>query len=737
MRKIICITTYPPRECGIATFAQDLLRAIRTKFGESYSIKVCAVESEIEKHTYTEEVEYTLNTSDVSAFVTLTKQLNENSEVEIVLVQHEFGLYAEQEEAFLQMLEQLRKPVVLIFHTVLPQPSPEMHLGVSRMLAACAHLVVMTQNSLRILQEVYSADKDKITVIPHGTHLVSFRDKSKLKDFYKLSGRCVLSTFGLLSAGKSIETTLDALPAIVEKNPSVLFLIIGKTHPSVLKSEGEKYRCQLEAKIRDLRMEAHVRFINQYLELPALLEYLQLTDVYLFTSSDPMQAVSGTFVYAISCGCPIIATPIPHAIELLSDDSGIIFDFKDSVKLAAATNRLLADERLRSKMRIIGLQKTAATAWENVAIAYALLFQKTGRVKENLVYSLPPINIGHVRRMSRQRGIIQFSRGNRPDIRTGFTLDDTARALVALCGVVATGTAKVEEKYIQSYLDFIRYCQQPDGTFLNYVDKNGAFTPQNQETQLEDSNGRAVYALGYFVSCASHFPALWKGQAISAFEQSFPQFVLIRSPRSMAFVLKGLYYYHREYPSDRINTCIRLLADKLARYYRLTAAGDWLWFESYLTYDNSILPEAMLLAGLATGRKEYKQIARESFDFLLSKTFAGNRIRVVPNQGWMHKGKGCHGFGEQPIDVAGTVITLNTFYQEFKEEKYLRLQINAFNWFLGNNHLHQIIYNPATGGCYDGLEEQNVNLNQGAESIVCYLMARLTMPSSSLPVLIG
>lgn len=162
-------------------------------------------------------------------------------------------------------------------------------------------------------------------------------------------------------------------------------------------------------------------------------------------------------------------------------------------------------------------------------------------------------------------------------------------------------------------------------------------------------------------------------------------------------------------------------------FYRSTADGSWSWFENYVTYDNSILPEALLLAYLVIGRKEYKEIARKSFDFLLQNIFVDNRIRVVSNQGWLFKGKGSHSYGEQPIDVAGTVITLNLFHKVFKEDNYLRKQKDAFNWFLGNNHLHQIVYNPATGGCYDGLEKNNINLNQGAESSVCYLMARLTM----------
>lgn len=727
MRKIVCITTYPPRECGIATFAEDLIRATLAKFGDSYSIKVCAVESDVEKHVYPENVEYTLNTSDISDFIRFTCQMNEDPEVEIILVQHEFGLFMEQEEAFFRMLENLRKPVILIYHTVLSHPSPELYQKVNRMVTACAHLVVMTQGSLRILQQEYAVGSDKISVIAHGTHLVSFRDKKRLKEKYDVAGRRILSTFGLLSAGKSIETTLEALPAIVKVHPSVLFLIIGKTHPIVVKNEGETYRESLKAKVKELGLEDSVRFINTYLGLPVLLEYLQLTDVYLFTSCDPHQAVSGTFVYAISCGCPIIATPIPHSLELLSDNSGIIFDFKNSSQLAAAANRLLSGDSLRSKMRIVGLQKTAATAWENTAIAYALLFQKTGKTDEELIYSIPPVDTFHIQRMSRQWGMIQFSKGNRPDIKSGYTLDDTVRALMAMCQAFVGGYDRSCTRNIKIYLDFIQYCQKPDGSFLNYVDKDHAFTTQNQEVNLEDSNGRTICALGYFISCASHFPIVWEEQATSVFKQAFQQMLRMESPRSIAFSLKGLCYYNQVYPSAEIDELICLLADKLAYWYRATATGEWLWFEAYLTYDNSILSEAILLAYLAVGKEEYKQIARESFDFLLKKIFVDDRIKVISNQGWLQKEQVSHGYGEQPVDVAGVVIALSLFYEVFKEEDYHLKQRNAFNWFLGNNHLHQIIYNPATGGCYDGLEENNINLNQGAESTVCYLIARLTM----------
>jgi glycosyltransferase involved in cell wall biosynthesis len=727
MKEILCVTTYPPRECGIATFSNDLIRAIHTKFGESYSIKVCALESQTEKHVYSDTVKYILNTSEATDYQFVAEKINTNTDISLVLIEHEFGLFAGNENEFLQFLQTLAKPVILVFHTVLPHPEEALKQHLQQVVAACSSVVVMTQISSQILQQVYQIAEDKLNFIPHGTHLVSHSDKKTLKEKYNVAGRRVLSTFGLLSPGKSIETSLDALPAIVEKNPTVLFLIIGKTHPTVLKTEGEKYREMLQQKVNDLKLTDSVRFVNLYLDLPILLEYLQLTDVYLFTSADPNQAVSGTFVYAMSCGCPIIATPIPHALELLKNNSGIIFDFKNSEQLANATNRLLANENSRSKMRIAGLQKTASTAWENSAISHAFLFQKTLGMTDSFIYFLPPVNVEHIKRMSRNLAMVQFSRGNRPDIKTGYTLDDNARALMALCKVYVEMKDLSCGKYIKNYLNFIRHCLQPDGSFLNYVDKDIAFTEQNQEVSLEDSNGRAVWALGNFISYAGKFPDLWTCDAIQILKQTFPMITRIQSPRSIAFALKGLCYYFRKFPSPEIATLIGRLADKLIAFYRRNKKEDWLWFEPDLTYDNSILPESLLYAYFATEDTRYKEVAKKSFDFLLGKIFTETQIKVIPNQSWLPKYKENHTFGEQPVDVAGTVVALKTFYTVFKDEEYRVKQKIAFNWFLGNNHLHQIIYNPVTGGCYDGLEENNINLNQGAESTVSYLMARLSL----------
>ena len=591
-------------------------------------------------------------------------------------------------------------------------------------------LIVMTQSSTNILIKDYNIKKSKIRVIPHGTHLVKHVDRDILKVKYGLQGKSILSTFGFLGSGKSIETTLDALPSIISVVPETMFLIIGKTHPSTIKREGEIYRDFLKAKVDKLHLNDHVIFVNAFLPLGELLEYLQLTDIYLFTSKDPNQAVSGTFAYAISCGCPIISTPIPHAREVLKNDAGIIIDFLNPQQLSNAVIYLLKDEDYRSELSMNGLHRMASTAWENSAIAHANLMKSVVHDTFKLKYEVPAINLSHIKKMTTDIGIIQFSRINIPDKTTGYTLDDNARALVALCQRYTFSREEEDIKLIRIYTNFILRCFQKDGNFLNYIDIDLQFTSQNQETNLEDSNGRAIWALGFLLSKANILPKDIVNKAIIVFDKALENAKNIYSTRAMSFIIKGLYFANLYENKTSYTQLINILGQRLLRMYLHESESNWQWYESYLTYGNSIIPEALLCAFLSTGNKSFKDTAESSFDFLLSKTFNCNQMQVISNQTWMHRGKevvtSASG-GEQPIDVAYTIMALKRFGDVFINKNYSDKMKHAFNWFLGDNHLQQIIYNPCTGGCYDGLEEHNVNLNQGAESTVSYLMARMAM----------
>jgi glycosyltransferase involved in cell wall biosynthesis len=723
---ILFITSYPPRECGIATYSQDLIKALNNKFSHSLSVKVCALESGDIDYSYPDEVKYVLKTSLAAEYEKLAIAINNDRHIKIVMIQHEFGFFKNQELAFMQFLFELSKPVVIVFHTVLPHPDDQLRIKI-RNIASCGSVVVMTHNSAGILTTDYGLLPQKISVIAHGTHLVLHLSEKFLKIKHGLDGRKVLTTFGLLSSGKSIETTLEALPAIIEQCPEVVFLIIGKTHPEVKKAEGEKYREMLEQLVEQYSLKDHVVFINNYLALPELLEYLQLSDIYLFTTNDPNQAVSGTFAYAMSCACPIISTPIPHAREVLTEDTGIIIDFRNSQQLAKGVIRLLNDEPLRRNISSNTLQKIVSTAWENSAVAHAMLFEEMGGGKITIRYNLPPINLDHLKQMTTQTGIIQFSKINQPDICTGYTLDDNARAVVAMCMHYKLTGDENDALAIQKYLSFIKFCQQPGGDFLNYVDKDNRFTPQNKATNLDDANGRAIWALGYVISLKDLLPLEIITEAKAIIEKSMFHIGTVHSTRAMAFAIKGLYYHSSGIKSPENLALLKAFANRLVQMYKHESGEKWEWFEGYLTYANSILPEAMLYAWLLTGETIYKDIAISSFNFLLSQTFNENGIEVISNKKWLQKGEEAGHFGEQPIDVAYTILTLNKFYEVFRNEEYRKKMEIAFNWFLGNNRLHQIIYNPCTGGCYDGLEETHVNLNQGAESTVSYLMARLTM----------
>lgn len=723
--EILVISSYPPRECGIATYSRDLITALNKEFDLSFDIRVCALETGDESFEYPDEVKYRLDTSQSANFFPIALSINQDKNLEIVVIQHEFGFFYKQEEAFLQFIHQLTKPVICAFHTVLPRPDSAFRTKVQQIAAACRSIIVMTHNSEEILISDYEIPKDKITVIAHGTHLAGHVEVMALKEKKGFTDRKILSTFGLLSSGKSIETTLDAMPAIVQSNPEVIFLVIGATHPEVVKKEGEVYRHMLEAKVIQNGLTEHVKFINRYLELAELLEYLELTDIYIFSSRDPNQAVSGTFAYAMSCGCPIISTPIPHAKELLTEDTGIIFGFGNSSQLAEAVILLLNDEAKRKHMSVNTLQKITSTAWENSAIAHAMLFHQLADSKIQLQYNLPKIRLDHLFRMTTDFGMIQFSKISQPDIESGYTLDDNARALMTLCMHYELFPNEKDLIYMQRYLEFIDWCQQPAGNFLNYVDADKNFTEQNNAVNLDDSNGRAIWALGYLISKKSILPTEMVFFARMVMERAIPTLPNIYSTRAMAFAIKGLYYYQHEHSKSQVVYILKTMADRLVQMYKHVSEKDWEWYESYLTYANSVLPEAMLCAWLVTADEQYKEVARESFDFLLSHIYTMNGIEVISNRKWFIKGEERDRFGEQPIDVAYTIIALSKFYDVYKDPEYSRKLILAFDWFLGHNRLAKILYNPATTGCFDGLEENNINLNQGAESLLSYLMARM------------
>jgi len=731
-RQTLVITSYPPRVCGIATYAQDLLAALRRNYGHSMEFKVCALTHGPVEHEWPKEVAYTLNTLDEADHQLIARRINGDPRIKRVWIQHEFGLYPGADGRWLtDLLRAVEKPVAITFHTVLPEPTPHQEETLKTLASLASDIIVLTQRTGTLLHERYGVDAKKINVLPHGAHPVPVGDPEAIKRQFGLEGRMVLSTFGLLSSNKSIETAIDALPAIIERVPETMYLVLGRTHPEVVRHEGESYRRSLEERVAELGLQEHVRFVDQYIELHELLEYLQATDVYLFTSKDPGQAVSGTFTYALGCGCPVISTRIPHAEEMI-DGAGLLVDFNAPAQMAEAAITLLEDDDLRKHMSLIALQRMQAWSWDNVAIAHMQVFTRllTGPRVPRL--SHPPMNLAHLIRMTTPIGLLQFAQLSVPDPASGHTVDDNARALTAICTCIAqTGNTELFE-LADIYLSLLERAIQTDGSFLNYFDSTGQPTAQNNCENLDDANGRAIWALGE-VTATRMLPVSLRERARVVLLNAMPHLREIRSPRAAAFIIKGLYAFCGTCEDDGPITEITIMADHLLRGGDAHFSSRWKWIEPSVTYGSAVIPEALLLAWATTGNSAYRDAASATMHFLLGHLFKDGHFRGISNNGWLLPDIEAHPFGEQPIEAAYTVLALDRFHRLLDDDFYRQRRDTAFAWFLGDNHLHQVVYDRSTGGCHDGLEQHNVNLNEGAESTVCYLLARCAVAARPLP----
>lgn len=721
--EIIIISSYPPTECGIANYSHDLVEALNSKFENTFKLKVCAVEQEQHKLAYPKEVKYVLNTSSCKSFLSMSNIINLDPKIKIVIFQHEFGLFPNSEKQFLLFLKAIKKTKIIVFHSVLPHPDVPMKQKVKAMVSSSDAIIVMTKNAATLLENHYSVNTNKINIIAHGTHLVPLIDKNILKAKYGFFNQKILSTFGLLRSSKNIETTLDALVDIVQTDSNVLFLIIGKTHPNVLRSEGEKYREFLQEKVKKLHLKNHVKFINEYVPLEDLLEYLQLTDLYLFTSKNPNQAVSGTFSYALSCGCTIISTPIPHAIEFLDNDAGIIVDFENAQAVSEALKKLLKDASLRENMRQNSLRKIIPTAWENAAIAHGMLFEKLSNETISLHFKKPALNLTHLKKLTTYFGIIQKAKINKPEPESGYTLDDNAFALIAMCQHYEISKNKNDLDYIDIYLNFIAFCQQDNGIFLNHVTMKHEFPEPESKEIMDLSGAKAVWALGYLITKTTILPEAITVKAETIIQKALSKIENTASIPAMAYMIKGLYYYNSYEKSNAVQLLIKTLANKLTQMYLKKATIEWQWFDSTISFGDSIVPEALLYAYLETDEYIYKDIAKSAFDFLLQKTFieisTGKKLSPFL-------------YSEHPWDVSIMILALSKFYHYFKEELYLSKMNMAFNWFSGKNQVNQIIYNPNTGGCYEGIDNDSVNIDQGAKATISYIIAKLCIDKNSL-----
>ena len=711
--------TYPPRECGIATFNQDLLTSSQKYLGEAVSCKVAAMNfTSLDTYVYPPEVAWKIDQSNKEAYIDLATEYNNNPLITGVIIQHEYGIYGGLDgENILLFMETCRKPIVVTLHTVLPKPSPNMKAVTARIIERANIIVVLTESSKHILEKVYPQSINKVHVIPHGIHQTIFTGTTTAKRKLKLQKATILTTFGLLSRGKGIEYVLRALPEIIERHPSLLYLILGETHPVVRRSEGESYRNELSKLVTKLKLDDFVKFYDQYLSLPELMEFLKATDIYISTSINPNQAVSGTLSYALGSGRAVISTEFAQSKEIITKETGRLVPIMKPKAFSKALIELLDSKEDLMKMHKTAFKKTRPMLWSNVALKYSKLLKQ---------YVLPPVNLSHLAKMTDEYGLFQFAKLGLPDKKFGYTLDDNARALVICSRLTAS---PYNNKLASIYLRFIKKCQQADGTFINYVDHHNKMAAiQNLNEDLEDATARAMWALSEVLN-NKNMPANLKKTAKSIFIKALPYAKRLLHIRSSALIIKSFVNAISACPeySKELTASIQKNANFLVTEFDNNSDKSWHWFDNYLGYNNAIVPEALFIAGQAVGNKHYLNKGSEALTFLIEKTFSSNRYMPIGHSEWYKVGGERSYFDQQPEDPASMILALVTAYEITGNKKYKILIDICFSWFLGNNSLQLPLYNPENGGCYDGLHPDRVNLNQGAESQVSYLLSRLSV----------
>jgi glycosyltransferase involved in cell wall biosynthesis len=737
--RIATIGNYLPRQCGIATFTTDLCDAIAAEYGSErlFALPVNDPDSE---YSYPERVRFELTEQELVSYERAAEFLN-FTKADLVCVQHEYGIFGGAAGGHvLELLRNLRMPIVTTLHTVLREPNPEQHRVMVELAELSDRLIVMSQHSSKFLQEIFRVPAAKIDVIPHGVPNLAFVDPNFFKDRFGVGGKSVLLTFGLLSPNKGVETVIEALPDILARHPNVIYIVAGATHPHIRRREGDRYRESLQKLAKDIGVEKNIIFHNRFVSPEEMMEFIGSADIYITPYKNEAQVVSGTLAYALGAGKAVISTPYWHALELLDQRRGIVVPFRDPKAIADQTIWLLENEAERHAMRKRAYLYSRNMVWKSVAQEYMRSFQRAraermwnprligSNAESKGLLNLPAVNLNHLGRMTDDTGIFQHAVFTIPNQHEGYTTDDNARALLVsiLAEQVGVEDGARAKNLSVRYLAFLWLAfNSTNGRFRNFL----SYERQWQESMgSEDSHGRALWAMGSAVN--QQVDEDLRGLAGRLFELALPAVREFTSPRAWAFSLFGIQQYLDRFPGDKSAQRQRdALANKLLHIYEVTYTPGWNWFEESLAYCNANLSQALLLAGVRSSNKEWVSAGLQSLEWLVAQQRCSMHGHFVPigSLGFYPRAGDKARFDQQPVEAGATVSACLEAYRANEDQRWLTRAWSAFNWFLGANDLKTSLYDATTGGCRDGLHPDRANENQGAESTLSFLMACLEM----------
>src|SRR5476651_1474954 len=557
--KIAYISTYPPRECGIATFNQNLVKAIATNFPERESLLkgdfvVALNDSEnIHEYEYPEEVKYIIRQNHQKDYIRAANYIN-TSTADVCILEHEFGIYGGESGIYiLPLLKRLEKPLISILHTVLRDPSYVQKVIIREIAEQSSKIVVMSKRAVDFLVNIYEIPVDKIQIIEHGVPDLEEQADNPVKNLAAFKNHRVLLTFGLLSRNKGLETVVKALPAIVAKHPDVVYVVLGNTHPGVLKHSGEEYRDHLKTLAAQLGVSQHLAFINKFVTDEELINYLTAAEIYVTPYLNEAQITSGTLSYAVGSGAAVVSTPYWHATELLDHNRGRLFDFKDDEALADIVNELLDQDRILNELKENAYQYGLHLRWPVTGAEFIKVAQESCRThdfSEKILHNsivdpeiLPKFSLTHVIRLTDDTGIVQHAKYGIPNLKEGYCLDDNSRALIMALMAHERNHNKEAFELLPIYLSYIHYMQTEDGNFRNFLSFNRQYL---DEVGSEDSFGRTIWALGYLINCAVNNS--YREFALEIFHKATQQFKNLHHLRGIANTMIGIALYLKVFP---------------------------------------------------------------------------------------------------------------------------------------------------------------------------------------------
>lgn len=741
--QIAYLGDYVPRRCGIATFTHNLSEAIVGQTPDCRRL-VIAVNDKPEGYDYPPEVRMEILQKDVEQYHAVAGELNQ-SKIDVLCVQHEFGIYGGPAgHHLLALLEEVRIPVVTTLHTVLHEPASAQRHVMNELIRRSERLVVMARKGAEILCQNYGADPEKVDVIPHGIPDVPFAGSAEFKEQFGVRGKTVLLTFGLLSPGKGIEFAIRAMPGIIRRHPDAMYLILGATHPHLIAREGEKYRTSLEHLADDLGVGEHVIFFNRLVSNEDLVQFIGAADIYLTPYLNESQITSGALAYAFGAGKAIVSTPYWHAKELLEERRGVLIPFRNADAIEAAVCDLLDHPADMYEMAKSAYESSRSMVWPVVAQRYLACFLQAKSAHRTVVESvlsrrspatrpgkLPAVCLKHLVRMSDDTGIYQHATYTVPNHHEGYCIDDNARAFL-LCTLLEESAIPPLDADLDllatRYLAFLAAgFHQEIGRFRNFMSHDRHWL---EDQGSEDSHGRALWAVGTG-SARSHNDGHRKLCA-ELFERGLPALSSFRSPRAWAFALLGVDEYEKAHPGhDESCSHRELLTDKLMRCWDDCSADEWPWFENSVTYENARLSQALLLSSQSIPRQDAQEAGLASLRWLADhqKSPAGH-YRPIGSNGFHERDGERAQFDQQPVEAQAMVSACLLAWRITNDSFWWREARRAFDWFLGRNDLGVVLHDSSSGGCRDGLHHDRANENQGAESTLAFQLALAEMTAA-------